>query len=325
MADLVETMAYVGEKWGGKVPWHGKGTPVTNDLTPEQMLVKAGLDWEVIKKRCFVEWEGQYIPTDDWQLVRSTDQKMLSIVSENWHVNQNRTAFEFFNEFVMRGNMEMHTAGSLDDGRMVWALAKIDKEFFVANNIDRVVSYLLFSNPHKYGKCIDIRFTPICVVCNNTLTFALNGKEDLQVKLNHTKQFDAELVKKTLHIADEKLENYQSMAQFLAGKRYTKESMVEYFKQVFPKVQNMNRKTKPKEGVDNDLSRPAKTAIEIIDATPHAPVSGDSWWTAFNTVTFAVDHLFGKDDTRLESAWYGQGRARKLNALNKAIEFAKAA
>ena len=42
MAHMVETMAYAGE-----VPWHGLGVPVSNDLTPVQMMEKAGLDWKV--------------------------------------------------------------------------------------------------------------------------------------------------------------------------------------------------------------------------------------------------------------------------------------
>jgi len=42
MAHEVETMAYAGE-----VPWHGLGNKVTSDMTPNQMLVEAGLDWTV--------------------------------------------------------------------------------------------------------------------------------------------------------------------------------------------------------------------------------------------------------------------------------------
>ena len=71
--------------------------------------------------------------------------------------------------------MEMHTAGSLKGGQQVWALAKIKESFDVFGKEDTVESYLLFSNPHQYGKSIDIRFTPIRVVCNNTLTFSLNS------------------------------------------------------------------------------------------------------------------------------------------------------
>ena len=58
MAHLVETMAYAGE-----VPWHGLGTPVSNDLTPGQMMDKAGLDWSVTKVPAFIKVGDEEIPT----------------------------------------------------------------------------------------------------------------------------------------------------------------------------------------------------------------------------------------------------------------------
>ena len=42
MAHMVETMAYAGE-----VPWHGLGVQVDGNLTPEEMLKEADLDWTV--------------------------------------------------------------------------------------------------------------------------------------------------------------------------------------------------------------------------------------------------------------------------------------
>ena len=44
MIDGIAQMAYAGD-----VPWHGLGTEVSNDLTPQQMMQKAGLDWTVEK------------------------------------------------------------------------------------------------------------------------------------------------------------------------------------------------------------------------------------------------------------------------------------
>src|SRR6056300_1121700 len=112
----------------------------------------------------------------------------------------NEKAFEFFSEYVMAGDMEMHTAGSLKDGQMVWALAKVKDSFEILGG-DRVDSYLLFSNPHQYGKSIDIRFTPIRVVCNNTLTFSLESKAERSVRVGHRVEFDASFVKEQLGIA----------------------------------------------------------------------------------------------------------------------------
>ena len=311
MAHEVETMAYAGE-----TPWHGLGVPVINDLTPDQMLVKAGLDWTVNKVPSFVNINGQQIETGQQALVRSSDNSILSMVSDDWNPCQNHEAFEFFNDFVMEGDMEMHTAGSLKQGKNVWALAKVKDSFEILGG-DKVESYLLFSNPHEYGRCIDIRFTPIRVVCNNTLTLSLAGKSDLMVRLNHRSKFDPAMVKQTLGIASKKLGTYKEMAEFLASKTYTSESVVDYLKEVFPSL------TKK----DNSLmSRPATQAFEVLETQPGAEFGKNSFWQAFNATTYVVDHVLGhSQETRLQSAWYGDNRKRKLVALEKAVEYAEAA
>src|SRR6056300_1455706 len=218
MAHLVETMAYAG-----KVPWHGLGVPVSNDLTPAQMMEKAGLDWKVRELESFVDFDGKRLPTGQKSLIRETDGRILTNVGENWNPVQNEKAFEFFSEYVMAGDMEMHTAGSLKDGQMVWALAKVKDSFEILGG-DRVDSYLLFSNPHQYGKSIDIRFTPIRVVCNNTLTFSLESKAERSVCVGHRVEFDSFAVKKQLGIATMKMEQYSEVAKFLAGKPFTQDS-----------------------------------------------------------------------------------------------------
>ena len=76
---------------------------------------------------------------------------------------------------------------------MVWALAKV-KDSFELFGGDKVDSYLLFSNPHQYGKSIDVRFTPIRVVCNNTLSMSLGMEADKSVRVGHRVEFDADAV-----------------------------------------------------------------------------------------------------------------------------------
>lgn len=317
MAHEVETMAYAGE-----VPWHGLGVRVINDLTPTQMLDKAGLNWTVDKVPAYVDYNGQKLETGKQALVRSSDARVLTMISEDWEPVQNETAFEFFNDFVMAGDMEMHTAGSLKQGNMVWALAKVKDSFSLFKGKDTVESYLLFSNPHEYGKSIDIRFTPIRVVCNNTLTLSLNQKSDMMVRLNHRRAFDADMVKNTMGIAKNKLGQYKEMAEFLTSKSYKADTVVEYFQTIFPltstKLTEEEQKLK--------MSRPAATAHGVLESQPGAEFGAGSWWQAFNATTFAIDHLLGRTaDTRIQSSWYGTNRNKKIQALEKAVEFANAA
>jgi phage/plasmid-like protein (TIGR03299 family) len=318
MAHMVETMAYAGA-----VPWHGLGVSVPADLTPDQMLEAAGLNWEVKKFPSFAIIDendpDSVIETGQSALVRLSDKKLLDVVSDDWNPVQNTEAFEFFNEFVMAGDMEMHTAGSLRDGQIVWGLAKI-KDSFELFKGDQIDSYLLFSNFHKYGFSTDVRFTPIRVVCNNTLTLSLNSAVERMVKISHRKQFDAANVKDMLGIATDKLQKYKDMAQFLGSKKAKTESVVEYFERIFPLNVTKEEREEGKRSKNADL------ALGILNTQPGAEYAQGTWWQSFNAVTYMTDHLIGRStDTRLQSAWYGYNKNLKTKALELAVEYAEAA
>jgi len=316
MAHMIETMAYAGE-----TPWHGLGVKVPADLSPAQMLEKAGLDWTVQKVPAFAEIGGKKTAVGWSALVRNTDEQMLSVVSNEWNPVQNHEAFEFFHEYCAAGDMEMHTAGSLRDGQIVWVLAKI-KESFDLFKGDQVDSYLLFTNPHKFGQSIDVRFTPIRVVCNNTLTLSLSQQSDRMVKKSHRTEFDAAQVKEQLGIATHKLAKYKEMAQFLGSKRYSDENLKEYFNRIFP-VLAYNKEKGPQR---KDLSKSATRALEVVGTQPGARFAEGSWWQAFNAVTYLTDHEIGRSaDNRLTSAWFGPNKNLKVKALETAVEFAEAA
>lgn len=312
MVDGKAQMAYVGA-----VPWHGLGTKVPADLTPEQMLDAAGLNWEVEKIPAFANINGIETPIGQSALVRKSDHKMLDVVSDDWNPVQNQTAFEFFDEYVRAGDMEMNTAGSLKEGQIVWGLAKI-KESFDLFGGDQIDAYLLFSNFHKYGFSTDVRFTPIRVVCNNTLTLSLNSKVERMVKISHRKQFNPGNVKEMLGIATDKLTKYKEMAAFLGSKKAKGEDIVEYFCRVFPVSGSNEKKTK-------EVSKNAQIAIDILHTQPGAEYAQGTWWQTFNAVTYLTDHLAGRSaDTRLTSSWYGSNKNLKTKALELAVEMAEA-
>ena len=315
MIDGVAQMAYAGE-----VPWHGLGTAVSNDLTPQQIQEKAGLDWTV-DKEVMVTGSGATVEGKK-ALVRSSDKKVLDVVGDNWNPVQNEEAFNFFSEYVLAGDMEMHTAGSLKGGQMVWALAKVKDSFTILGD-DQVDSYLLFSNPHMYGKAIDIRFTPIRVVCNNTLTLSLGQQVAKSVSLNHRTAFNPDSVKETLGIAHEKFAQYKETAEFLSSKRFDMDALINYYNEVFPRTYQGKKEVSVK--TIEDLTTNAKKAFELLETQPGAEFGRGSWWQALNSVTYLTDHEMGREaDTRLTSAWFGVNQTRKVRAVEKAVEYALA-
>lgn len=319
MLEIVEgkaQMAYTGD-----LPWHGLGTKVSNDLTPEQMLKAAGLDWTVDPVELFAEVGDKRLATGHRALVRSTDQRVIDVITNDWNPVQNIEAFEFFNDFVAHGDMSMETAGSLKDGEIIWALAKVKESFDLFGGKDRVDAYLHFTNPHRYGQSIDVRFTPIRVVCNNTLTLSLNTKSKNMVKVSHRRQFDADQVKEALGVAKQKLAKYKEMAEFLSQKRYSNESVVDYFQRIFPVLTT-------KADSKKELSNSAERGLEIVkfNKQPGAEFGKGTYWELFNAVTYMTDHEIGRSvDSRLTSAWYGANKNLKTKALELAAEMADAA
>lgn len=300
-------MAYVGE-----VPWHGLGVRVDPDISPQEMLEAAGLDWNVEKKPMFYKAGGIDVEVPGKSvLVRDSDAKVLDIVGSDWNVLQNKQAFEFFNDFVSSGDMEMHTAGSIKEGQRVWALAKVNEAFEVFQD-DVIEQYLLFSNPHEYGMSIDVRMTPTRVVCNNTLSVALKNDSQRMVKVNHSRAFDAEEVKRLLGVANQKLQAYKEAAVYLSQKPFkTDDVMKEYFRKIFP--------TQAKDG----LGKNAKLAIDNLETQPGAEYGRGTYWQLFNTVTYLTDHKLGRtNDNRLQSSWYGKNQKLKTKALDLALEMA---
>lgn len=316
MINGVASMAYAGE-----VPWHGLGKSVSNDLTPEQMAEEAGINWSVTKTPAFYNWtnpEG-IVETKAMKkvgLVRDFDGKLLSEVGPEWNIVQNAEAAGFFHEFVMAGDMQMHTAGSLKDGQIIWFLAKTKNGFDLFNGKDAVEQFILFSNFHVYGFSTDIRDTDVRVVCNNTFSSAHGKNSATQVKVHHRKKFDAEMVKKTLAQSDKRLQTYREQAGILSGARFTKESLGVYFDRVFP---NLSKTDKGQEF----YSQNASMALEVMDTQPGAELGEGTFWQAFNAVTFLTDHVVGgNQNKRLTSAWYGQNRDRKTKAMDIALEMA---
>jgi phage/plasmid-like protein (TIGR03299 family) len=308
----VAQMAYRESK--GK-PWHGLGTPIGDNLTPQEIMVASGLDWEVEKVATFINYKGNQVETGQQALVRSTDGKILTQVGKGWNPVQNAEAFNFFTDFVKAGDMIMDTAGSLKEGQIVWALADVRDGFSLFNG-DEVRGYLLFSNPHQYGKAIDIKFVMERVVCNNTLAVALNEKNQPSVRVNHRSVFDADKVKEILGLSHNKVEKFKEAAEFLGSKNYQRETLERFFGQIFGES---NRE-------DKTLSRTAERAMELVENQPGDHFRPGTWWNAYNAVTYMTDHELGRSaDTRMASAWFGTNAKRKVDALDLAIEMAEAA
>jgi phage/plasmid-like protein (TIGR03299 family) len=327
MTAAVETLAYAGE-----VPWHGLGVPVTNDLTPKQMLKAAKLDWTVSKRPMFFKDKaGKPVESStDFALVRDSDDYQLSSVGEGWKPVQNEAAFDFFTKFVKDGKMTMETAGSLWNGRYVWALARTGKDFAVGNKHDEVRSYLLLMSPHVHGKALIKQFTPIRVVCWNTLNFALGERlrgNDSAFRMTHAQKYDEQTksqAEQALGLVVAQSKEFQEASALLAKKRVKEDKVESYFCEV---LQWDPKKAEKKDGEESE--RTPRMLPKFRAALTHAPGAQlpsalGTMWGALNAVTHVVDHETGHGDrsTALKNAWLGHTAGIKRRAFDLAVKVA---
>jgi phage/plasmid-like protein (TIGR03299 family) len=307
-------MVYAGSK-----PWHGLGTQIPDDLAPMQVLEAANLNWQVNKVPAYSNINGEQVDIGYSSLVRDSDNSILDIVSNDWNPCQNEKAFEFFNDFISQGDMTMETAGSLQNGKIVWALAKVKESFTLFGDKDQIDGYLLFTNPHKYGQSIDVRMTSVRVECNNMLNLALGKKAKKAIKVSHRREFIADQVKIALGTTKQGLDIYKQGAMHLSSKRYTKENAENYFREIFPMITT-------KEDKADSLSLNAKLALEVMHTQPGVEYGEGTMWQLFNATTYINSHLAGRnEENRLHSLWYGANDALNVTAFNKALEYADAA
>lgn len=307
LADGTASMAY---RQNGGLPWHGLGTPVSDDMSAHAMMEAAGLDWTVSLQDSFYQFNGEMLPTGQRSLVRDSDGKLLSNVGMNWKPVQNETAFEFFKEYVDAGEMMMETAGSLHDGKLVWALANINDGFTLANG-DEVKGHMLLVSPHQYGRSVFVRTVMTRVVCQNTLTMALREKGDLELKLNHSREFVVEDVKEALGMSRSRLEEYAAQADHLRKKSYKKGELQEYFVGLFGKSKK------------DELTRTGEQVMGLVENSPGCELAPGSWWNAFNAVTYHTTHEMGRTvESRADSAAFGAGARLNAKAMELALEMA---
>lgn len=310
MAHEVETMAYVGE-----TPWHGLGTKLNAPPSIEEAITASGLDWEVRLEELMLRDVPLDLtgPIPARAVMRQTDRKVLGVVGTSYRPLQNREAFRFFQPFVDAGHAEIHTAGSLRGGRKVWVLAKLAK--FEAEVVpgDSVQAYILLSNSHDGSATVKAGFTPIRVVCNNTLSAAEGHGANL-LNIRHTKNVDAalEIVRGTMDLMTRAFRATTEQYRLLAHYGISQTDLRDYVARVYetPDEKALDRRM--------EVLQPIYEGGLGMEAAGH-----DNLWRAYNAITEQTSWHRGNDqDVRMDNVWFGAGKALNDRALGIAVTMA---
>lgn len=225
MAANVESMFYVRE-----TPWHGLGTRVSEAPDSQRALIVAGLNWNVVQEPVYT---GEDERIEGYKVnVRDTDRKVLGVVSDRYKIVQNREAFAFTDELLGEG-VRYETAGSLQNGRKVWMLARMPHEYIISG--ERISPYMVFFNSHDGSGAIKVALTPIRVVCQNTLNLALSTAKR-SWSMIHTGNIQGKMqeARDTLFLAETYMDHLGKEFENLRKKKLTDKQVLDFIDLLLP-------------------------------------------------------------------------------------------
>lgn len=262
MAANVETMFYTRE-----TPWHGLGKKVAEAMTSKGALTEAGLDWLVMQEEVYTE-QGMKVP-GYLANVRDSDHKVLGIVTERYKVVQNEEAFAFTDVLLGEG-VRYETAGSLQEGKKTWMLARLPQEYIITG--ERITPYLVFSNSHDGSGAIKVGMTPIRVVCQNTLNLALQTAKRSWSTI-HTGNIKDKLgeARTTLFMAETYMQELGQEIETLHRIRLTDKKVLEYMDLLLPTNEEMSGvQLKNIQSLKEDMKRRYFEAPDLKDVGKNA-------------------------------------------------------
>lgn len=258
----VETMFYVR-----KAPWHGLGHQVEQAPNSEEALQIAGLDWTVYQAP--IQTDEQLEIPGYKANIRASDQQILGVVTDRYKIVQNHEAFAFTNELLGEG-VRYETAGSLQNGKKVWLLAKLPEKYIISG--DNVSPYLVFSNSHDGSGSIKAAMTPIRVVCQNTLNLALSNAKRMWGTI-HTGDIKSKLeeAKRTLLMAESYMDQLRDESDRLNLIKLPDRKVMEYIELLLPLPDNAS-KTQEKNNrlLRTDMEHRYFDAPDLIDVGKNA-------------------------------------------------------
>jgi phage/plasmid-like protein (TIGR03299 family) len=321
-------IAYVGE-----TPWHKLGQQLTKGADIEVWRREAGLNYSVLESPITFERSG-YGTTEfpgRKALYRSDSGLALGILGKDYKTVQPGVVLDFFKSILEREGATLEVAGALDDGKRVWALAKLAEGADILDG-DIVEPYLLCATSYDGSMSTVAKLTAIRVVCHNTITAAVGGYVEGQgnvgqteknreggiIRVPHSADFDPDATRIDLGITMDSWERFLFVSRKLARTQVDDTFVVEFLKRLLPAPVTKDKDGNKVQG-NVEESKPFLEIMSLFNGRAIGSEMKAANGTAYgllNAVTEFVDHSRDHDGRRLSSAWFGTGEGLKNKALS---------
>jgi phage/plasmid-like protein (TIGR03299 family) len=317
--NIDETSGKPAFAYVGKEAWHGLGEELPEGRPIQDWLKAARLEWKLERMpvQYFVKGQPRTMP-ERFVLARSDSGEALSIVSGGYNILQPKEVLEFYQDLVEEHGFALETAGALDGGRKFWALARTRRFDYIHQKCDDgVAGYVLLASSCDKSLATTAAFTSIRVVCQNTLSFALDDIQAVKrphIKIPHHRRFVPELVKKDLGLFDKAWSDFLYKVRRMADCPMRAEDASKFFKKLLLQ--------RGKNTLSVKAEREHQTIESLFKSAPGQDLATaqNTLWGAVNAVTYYVDHArSGSTAERLDDSWFGAGSALKDKAWASAI------
>ena len=327
-------MAYVGPK-----PWHSLGQEVPKGCSVDDMRKAARLDWEAIPAVVqYHNQDGLLLPVEGKRvLYRSDTSAPLGVVSDKYEIVQPAMVLETFREMTEGAGWYIHTAGSLRGGAKVWAMATNEVlAASIGGKYDHVKANMLVATSLDGSMKTRAKLCGERVVCENTWNIAL-AEQGQEIVLSHRGEFDPDVIQGSLDIAVHSFARMVEEANAMCDRAVGTDEALHVLRDLFGQPTDKEIKpTTPNFEFERLMAQfgsgPKREQRSVVRAMTlymgegmgaNLASSKGTAWGLLNAVTQHIDHERGRtDDTRMESAWFGEGERVKGLAYNVLAQMA---
>jgi phage/plasmid-like protein (TIGR03299 family) len=281
-----------------------------------ESLVRFGLDFGVEKVPMYAEdCVGQ--PSGVWGVRKTSSKEILGVVGKNYVPLQNEVAFKPFQGFIDSGFAEIEKGGTFQNDAVVWMQARLKSDPITIVKGDDIQKYILLSHGHNGKMAVRFGFTPVRVICQNTLAMANRDRDSQLIRIKHSTQTELALqdIEKAMDLANATFNKTALDYMLLARKNITKALFTQYVTKVFSlKNGSETEKTKTSKVLEK------MTKLFETGAGQDLSLVRGTYWAAYNAVTDHLTHSAGYDaNKRLESSHLGESARINAKALDLAL------
>lgn len=293
--------------------WHGLGMTFTKDITVENALVDAKLAFKVMKEANIHRIGDIEIVSKSSFFTYRTDTNAIlgDKLGKNYTVYQNDTALAVVDEMLKTGKVKIETAGSVDEGRRVFVLLKLDSPI-VVNGKDEVIQYVLLANGHDGTLSITAMPTNVRVVCWNTLSAALAGAKPHH-KIRHTTNAAARVEEafKIMGLLEDSTKKNSAAYNAMSNTSITKQEFFDYIGNVFLDGEDIAELQKGnRDAMSSQKKKIISGVLEYAEVGPGQSLAlGNelNMWYAYNAATgFITSDKYKNADTRFNDLMFGE-------------------